>query len=243
MPKLILLLAIALALFIVLARIRALPPAQRKRQYFTLGFGLLLIAAILLAATGRMHWLGAALTGLAVLLRQLLPILLPLVLRVLPSLRSRSGPSNGKQSTVETRLLRMSLDHDSGALDGLVLSGSFTGKQLADLDRAQLEQLFRECVQSDQDSARLLDSYFQARFGEPAQASGPNPTPPTDGDMTTREALAILGLPEGADRKTIIDAHRKLMQKLHPDRGGNDYLAAKINQAKTVLLGRRQASD
>ena len=49
--------------------------------------------------------------------------------------------------------------------------------------------------------------------------------------------FAILGLAEDASREAIEAAHRKLIQKLHPDRGGNDYLAAKINQARDVLLG------
>ena len=66
-------------------------------------------------------------------------------------------------------------------------------------------------------------------------------TPPNVGPMSVREAMDTLGLKgseQTLDRDEIISAHRKLMQKLHPDRGGNDYLAAKVNEAKALLLKR-----
>jgi curved DNA-binding protein CbpA len=56
--------------------------------------------------------------------------------------------------------------------------------------------------------------------------------------MSVEEAYAILGLTPGADREAIKEAHRRLMVKLHPDHGGSDYLATKINRARDVLLHR-----
>ncbi len=63
-------------------------------------------------------------------------------------------------------------------------------------------------------------------------------TSPNRGSMSREEAYQILGLAPGASREQILSAHRRLMQKLHPDRGGSDYLAGKINQARDILLSR-----
>ena len=55
--------------------------------------------------------------------------------------------------------------------------------------------------------------------------------------MSKDQACEILGIKPDADKEEIIAAHRRMMQKVHPDRGGSDYLAAQINQAKDTLLG------
>lgn len=81
---------------------------------------------------------------------------------------------------------------------------------------------------------RLLP-FLGARF-RPTQAQN-RAAPSNNGNMTRTDALKVLGLDESADKDAIIDTHRQLMQKVHPDRGGSDDLAARINQAKDTLLG------
>ena len=137
--------------------------------------------------------------------------------------------------------LEMELDHDSGAMHGRILKGFFAGRELEDLKPVELAHLWQDCRFNDPQSAQLVEAYLDrihpswrddlAR-GEAEQSQGP------DGKMTPEQALEILGLTAGASEEDIRRAHRELMLKLHPDRGGSTYLAAKINEAKDVLLDR-----
>jgi len=139
----------------------------------------------------------------------------------------------------------MSLDHDSGTMTGTVLRGEFAGMRLEELGRADLLALLRECRAEDEEGARLLEAYLDRVHpdwrdelaGERPGGSGSGGHP-GGGDMTVEEAYAILGLGPGADAEAIKEAHRRLMVKLHPDHGGSDYLATKINRARDVLLHR-----
>lgn len=235
MPRLLLILAIALVLYILLRRASAMPPHKRRAEYIKIGIGAAVVAVVILTLAGKMHWIGAALTGLLVVARQLLPTLIRLF-PMLSSLRGQAASTAaGQTSTVMTDILRMDLDHDTGELSGEVLKGHFKDWRLDEMNEDQLRQLLAYCQAEDAESVQLLDSYLSQRFGESSQFDTKQDYADSATGMSRQEALDILGLEEGASQEEIVAAHRKLMQKLHPDRGGNDYLAAKINQAKDLL--------
>ena len=235
MPRMILLLAVALALIILVRRAQRQPPHKRRAAYLQIVLGSAVVGVVILTLMGKMHWIGAALTGLLVAARQVLPWMVRF-LPMLSSLRSQ-GSAAGKQSEVVSRILKMTLDHDSGDLSGVILEGPYKDWLLDELDRQQLDELMAFCQQEDADSAQLLASYFDQRFPGDGQREGyEQPSDGGSGGLTQAEALSLLGLEEGATREEIIAAHRALIQKLHPDRGGSDYLAAKINEAKDFLL-------
>ncbi len=161
------------------------------------------------------------------------------------------GPTPGQSSAVRTRFLQMTLDHDSGEMDGEVLDGRFMGAWLSQLALPELLQLLQQYQNEDPQSASVLEAYLDRTQGEDwrdalnggggagahsrqggRQANGQEERP-----MNRQEALEILGLTEGATPIQIREAHRRLMQKIHPDHGGSNYLAAKLNEAKDLLLG------
>jgi DnaJ domain len=161
--------------------------------------------------------------------------------------RSWHGPSPGRTSDVETKYLRMRLDHDSGELGGTVLAGPYRGRRLDELGLDELLALLRECRVEDEPSVAILEAYLDRAHGadwrngqsgaSSAGAGGGRDQNRSSGGMSSEEAYEILGLTPGAKEAEIRDAHRRLMLKIHPDQGGSTYLAAKINQAKDVLLG------
>ena len=154
--------------------------------------------------------------------------------------------SAGQSSRVTTDTLEVELDHDSGEIVGRVLKGAFAGRELELLTPAEMAQLWQDCRFSDPQSAQIIEAYLNrlhptwredlARAGGEAGAPGGTPA---GGQMTRVQALEVLGLAEGAGEDDIRHAHRELMKKLHPDRGGSTFLAAQINEAKDVLLGDR----
>jgi DnaJ domain len=203
-----------------------------------------------------LKWLGVAAAALAVLALlvvtegRLLMLLAPLA-ALLPALRRvRSmfgglrGPAANSTSTAETPFIRMILDHDTGNMTGTVLQGRFAGMRLDELRPPDLFALLRECRAADEEGARLVEAYLdRVRSDWHDEMAGEHtreaPPPSSSPDVTVDEAYAILGLAPGADPEAIKAAHHRLMKQLHPDHGGTDYLATKINRARDVLLHRQ----
>ena len=210
--------------------------------------------ASLTRAVRRTAAASAALGTLLLLLRMPIGFMVVGVSAVLPlTLRWRAlwpdfgAPQNqprGQTSRIETRYLRMALDHDSGALDGLVLAGQHRDQLLSKLTLQQLLQVRTACLVEDPDGAPLIEAYLDRIHGATwrekdagSQSTDNTSRRPGSPAMTREEAFEVLGLQPTASDAEIRETHHRLIMKLHPDHGGSDYLAAKINQARDVLFG------
>jgi hypothetical protein len=151
----------------------------------------------------------------------------------------------GSVSRVRSAMIEMELDHDTGAMRGTVLAGPLAGRDLDGLSRDELRTVLDACLAGDGDGVRLLEAYLDRRFpGWREHAQGDahpgQGAPAKPGAMTEQEAYEILGLAPGAGPEEVRTAHRSLMKRLHPDGGGSTWLAARVNQAKDVLLSRHR---
>jgi hypothetical protein len=145
-------------------------------------------------------------------------------------------------SAARSATIEMRLDLDTGAISGSVLAGPYQGRALASLDRPECLRLLEICERDDPEGARLLETYLDRRFSGWREAdegqTQARRSAGGSGAMTRDEAHEVLGLTKGASAEEIIRAHRALMKKFHPDHGGSTALAARVNQAKDVLLDR-----
>lgn len=240
MPYLILGIALLGCLLFAARMLVNADPARLGRVvgWFAAGLGVAGAGAVLVSLIASDRW-GPALAvagGLA-----------PLVIRGRSLWRRHHGGAStagGQVSEVETGLLRMKLDHDTGTMSGQVRRGPYGGRRVEDLDQAELIALWRQCVAEDESGARLLETYLdrlrpdwrQSASGSAGGGSHGATGAPND-VMTPEQAYAILDLELGASEEAIKEAHRRLMMKLHPDHGGSTFLAAQINRAKEFLLG------
>lgn len=222
-------------------------PRQVLRALLWSGGLLGLAAGLALLWLGRYQLAWIAIPGLMALLSRWRDIA--------GALRGLRGPrEQERSSTVETRFLRMTLAHESGVMTGEVLDGTFAGTRLEDLSLQDCLVLWDEVRRVDMDSRRILEAYLDrvhgaawreaaTRMGSYAGANGAGDGAREetrgrgDGQMTVEEARAVLGVGPADDADTIRAAYRRLMKKLHPDHGGSDYFAMKLNEARRTLLG------
>jgi hypothetical protein len=190
------------------------------------GLGLVLLAALLFGGRGlQAIWS--------------LGLFAPLALQAWRSWRSartfsRGGQASpGQETRVATATLEMVLHHDSGRMTGTVTRGPCAGADLAALSLAELRGLLEDCAREDPESVPLLEAWLDRAHPDWRDER------PTGGDgpLDRAEALAVLGLAEGATEAEIKAAHRRLMRSAHPDQGGSAWLAARLNAARDLLLG------
>jgi hypothetical protein len=239
MPYIALVLIGLVGLFLLLRLVATMPPAQLARGIYVGGAVIGVGTIVFLAAIGR-EALAFGLAGLA----------LPFLRRwggriwggriwggrIWGGRSAATGPGEGQASEIVTAWLKMILDHDTGRIDGTVLKGVHAGHALADLGLAELVALWRGMASEDPPSAQLLEAYLdrvhEGWRGSAEPASG-------EARMGRAEALRILGLEGEPTAADIRAAHHRLMMANHPDHGGSAYLAAKINQARDILLESR----
>ncbi|MCK7596989.1 molecular chaperone DnaJ [Microbulbifer sp. CAU 1566] len=173
----ILLIAVGIFAWLAIQQFKFSPPERRRKLIIQWVLIALALAAVLLAITGRLHWVGAAIAVVLPILNRLwrtfgrhLPWIAPLI--------AKHAQAKADKEREKTKKQQSAHNQTDGHADNA--------------------------------------------------AHGPQ--------LTIEEARKILNVSATAGRDEIIGAHRKLIQKFHPDRGGNDYLAARINAAKALLL-------
>ena len=210
--------------------IRWLVRQPRQVQWKWLA-GLAVVLLLGLAVTGRLHWIFALVAAVVPFIRRMLGLIsyLPMLKGLLH--RFRDPPpdfSFNRQSSVETQYLTVEMDPASGQLIGQIKQGLYQGRKLQELSEQELTALLKEYAREDPPSERLLAAYLE-RSGHTSwrrhysQDDTRRRRSAEQGSMSRQEAYAILGLAEDASEDEVIEAHRRLIQKLHPDRGGNDY--------------------
>ena len=237
MPQLIIALAILFGAYYALRFFARTPPAMLAKYIrgaggvSALGAGLFLLLRGAFPAAAMLGTFGAFMLGLS---------------KFPGGFGFRNAGGQGATSRVRSAMIEMELDHATGAMSGTVLAGPMEGKTLDSLTRPACEDVYRHCLSDDPDGARLLEAYLDRRFPGWRQAGEGEGDTRRSGagrdrrsaTMSEDEAYEVLGLRKGASREDVSRAHRALMKKFHPDQGGATDLAARVNEAKDVLLRR-----
>lgn len=212
-------------------------PVFLARVLRRVGIGLGALALVFLVVTGRVGLVGA-IAGIGI------PLFLMYRRRQAAGAEYRDPTRGGSgRSSLSTAWLDISLEHGSGTVEGTVKRGRFAGRSLASLAVEELVELLAECRSDDTESASVVEAYLDRVHGpawrerETGGAGGGSERGSRKAAMSRDEAYAVLGLKPGAAEAEIREAYHRLMKKLHPDQGGSDYLAARLNEARDLLLG------
>jgi len=229
MPRLVLLVGLIFIVWYWWSTVKGLP-AERKRPFlWRSAFWAVLSISVILVVSGRMHWVGAGLAALIPLGKTFLAF----GFRALPILRLL-GRFKTSPSQFKTKSLNVTINFSNSQMDGEVLIGDLAGKKLSELSDEQLESIATQLKDIDRESYALLYAY-RMRRGNAVQQNEDGFNAESFNGLSESEAYDVLGLDPNASKEEVIKAHKRLVQRLHPDRGGSDYLAAKINAAKDRL--------
>lgn len=229
-------LLVILALIAGAGRKGARPLDRVKRVGRSHGLTIGLVLIILLAASGRI--------GLAVSVAFILLALYQAGLVRVPVFERSAKAAGARVSVLRSPMFEVLFDEATGGIGGRVIKGTFAGRDLATLDPRELRRCHAESV-GETMSRVTLEVYLDRRLpgwreDMKAQSASGSRRPPDTGAMSEEEAYEILGLSPGSGESEIRAAHRRLMKRVHPDQGGSNFLAVRINQAKDRLLSKHR---
>lgn len=221
-------------------------PDKRNKSLWTYGLWGLAAVLILLTVSGRAHWITGAIGALLPMVKAMLPQLQ----RLLPfAMQWRKNQAQQGQLTGEW--VKLKVDPLTGVMDGLVLKGSFEGQALSALSESQLKTLLGDCLDNEMKSTQLLATFLQHSYGEQwqttfaevlqqhsAQSQQQASSGAANGPLSVKDAYEVLGVNEDSTKEEVLKAYKSMMQKVHPDRGGSDYLTRLVSEAKDLLLKR-----
>jgi hypothetical protein len=181
------------------------------------------------AALGVRRTLGGTILAMSAFtaLRGLLPVAVSLFLLGLAIMNAqgvfrKAGKEKGQRSSVKTSVLEMNLDHDTGAMDGQVLSGQFEGRALSTMALPELLVLLKQCVAANDQSEALLMAYLDRvheGWREQAGTAG-GASSNAAGGMSRAEAFDVLGLERGRQRGSHPQGLSRADEEASPGPGG-----------------------
>ncbi|NRB20221.1 MAG: DnaJ domain-containing protein [Rhodobacteraceae bacterium] len=178
-----------------------------------------------------------------------IPLLILGTILLLPRNATMDNATMGRGSTARTSRVRsahleMTLDHETGNIDGRILTGKRQGQVLSDLTLHELLRYHAE-VQTDQETVKLFETFLDSAHPDwrdqmDESAARGEKTSPLSRQLSRDEAYRLLGLELESSEKDIREAYHRLIMRVHPDSGGSAALTAQITEARDRLLGDRQ---